>query len=406
MNTPNFRIARHTILCAYIGFCLPSPNCLGQASFSTTAGQTDFYNRGNAVKQTPDGGYIVAGRTVSFSNGGIQAYLVKTDALGRTMWTKNYGGRGSEEANSIQVTHDGGFVFTGYSNSVNGKGDVYLVRTDNNGDTLWTKALGGLGIDGGNSVWETNDHGFIITGETYSYGNGTVNAYLIRTDDKGDTIWTRTFGGNGIEQGNSVQETADGGFIITGRTNSFGAGDYDVYLIRTDKMGKKMWMHTFGGSGSEDGRSVRQTKNGGFIIAGYTMSYGRGGADIFLIRTDNDGNQVWTQTYGGTTDDLGNAVEETHDGGFVVAGHSNSFGNGVDAYLIRTDIDGNRVWEYTYGEKSDDFGNSVDQTSDGGFIIGGSTVGSSGGDTAEKIKNVYLIKTDASGLVKSGGAAK
>ena len=406
MNTLNFRLARRISFCAFLGCSSLFSECLAQASFSATAGHTDFYNRGNSVRQTPDGGYIVAGRTVSFGIGGVQAYLVKTDALGKTTWTKDYGGRGSEEANSIQVTHDGGFVFTGYSNSNNGKGDVYLVRTNDIGDTLWTKTFGGLGIDGGNSVWETKDNGFIITGETYSYGDGTVNAYLIRTDDKGEVIWTQTFGGNGIEQGNSVQETTDGGFIITGRTNSFGAGDYDVYLIRTDNKGKKIWMHTFGGSGSEDGRSVKQTNNGGFIITGYTMSYGQGGSDIFLIRADKDGNQIWTQTYGGATDDLGNAVQETHDGGFVIAGHTNSFGNGVDAYLIRTDSDGNRVWEYTYGENSDDFGNSVDQTSDGGFIIGGSTVGTSDGGTAEKVKNIYLIKTDASGLIKTEGRPK
>ena len=406
MNPFNFSLARFPIFCAFISLYWLSSESLAQASFVITAGQTDFYNRGNSVKQTPDGGYIIAGRTVRFGSGGVQAYLVKTDALGKTSWSKAYGGRGSEEATSIQVTHDGGFIFTGYTNSINGKGDVYLVRTDEKGDTLWSKALGGQGIDGGNSVWETKDHGFIITGETYSYGNGTVNAYLIRTDDKGDTLWTRTFGGNGIEQGNSVQETADGGFIITGRTNSFGAGDYDVYLIRTNNKGRKMWMQTFGGTGNEDGRSVRQTKDGGFIIAGYTRSYDLGGADIFLIRTDKDGNQIWIQTYGGTIDDLGNAAEETHDGGFVVAGHSNSFGNGVQVYLIRTDMHGNRIWEYTYGEKSDDFGNSVDQTSDGGFVIAGSTVRSSGGDTAEKIKNVYLIKTDAAGLIKTDAAGK
>jgi len=397
MNVFKFSQLRSGLPLAFLSLIAFSGDSLSQASFSTTAGQTDFYNRGNAVKQTPDGGYIVAGRTVSFGGGGVQAYLVKTDALGKTVWAKDYGERGSEEAHSIQVTHDGGYIFTGYSNSLNGKGDVYLVRTNSEGDTLWTKAYGGLGIDGGNSVWETKDHGYIIAGETYSYGHGTVNAYLIRTNEKGDTLWTRVFGGNGIEQGNSVQETEDGGFIITGRTNSFGAGDYDVYLIRTDKNGRKIWMQTFGGTGSEEGRSVQQTKDGGFIIAGYTKSYGLGGADVFLVRADKDGNQIWAQTYGGATDDFGKAAEETHDGGFVVAGYTNSFGNGVEAYLIRTDADGNRVWEYTYGDKSDDFGNSVDQTNDGGFVIGGSTVRSSGRDSQEKVKNVYLIKTDASG---------
>lgn len=368
-----------------------------QASFTTTIGQTDFYNRGNAVKQTPDGGYIVAGRTVSFGGGGIQAYLVKTDASGETLWSKDYGDRGSEEAYCIQITHDGGYVFTGYSNSKDVKGDVYLVRADADGKLVWERTYGGLGIDGGNSVWETKDHGYIIAGETYSYGQGTINAYLVRTDEKGDTLWTKVFGGNGIEQANCVQETNDGGFIVTGRTNSFGAGDYDVYLIRTDNKGNKLWMQTFGGTGSEEGNSVLETNDGGFIISGYTRSYGKGGADVYLVKADKDGNQLWSKTFGGETDDYGKAAEQTHEGGYVIVGHTNSFGKGIEAYLIRTDEVGNQVWQHTYGEQSDDFGNSVDQTTDGGFVIGGSTVRASGGETAEKIKNVYLIKTSASG---------
>jgi len=371
----------------------------GQASFRKMIGETDFYNRGNSVKQTPDGGYVVVGRTVSFGGGGVQAYLIRTDAIGNTLWSKNYGGRGSEEGHCIQVTHDGGFIITGYSNSFgSGKKDVYLLRTNGDGDTLWTKTYGGAGIDGGMSVWECKDHGFIIAGETYSYGKGTVNAYLIRTDSKGDTLWTRVFGGNGIEQGNSVQETSDGGFIITGRTNSFGAGDYDVYLIRTDNKGHKLWMQTFGGTGSEEGKAVKQTNDNGFIIAGYTKSFGAGGTDMYLIKVDKDGNEEWTKTFGGRTDDIATGVAQTHEGGYIAAGYSNSFGRGVDAYLVRTDEKGNVKWANTYGDESDDFGNAVDQTEDGGFVIGGSTVRSAiQGEKSEKIKNVYLVKIDASG---------
>ena len=339
------------------------------------------------------------GRTVSFGGGGVQAYLVKTDALGKTLWTKQYGGRGSEEGLCIRETYDGGFIITGYTNSHGaGKTDVYLIRTNSTGDTLWTRTYGGVGLDQGNSVWETKDKGYIIAGETYSYGRGTVNAYLIKVKESGDTSWSRVYGGNGIEQGNSVQQTADGGYIITGRTNSFGAGDYDVYLIRADKEGNKIWMQTFGGTGSEEGMSVTQTKDGGYIITGYTESYGAGGIDVYLVRADKDGNQVWTKTFGGKTDDYGMAVQQTHEGGFVIAGYTNSFGRGVEAYLIRTDENGNVKWANTFGDDSDDYGNSVDQTDDGGFVIGGSTVISpEEGEKLEKTKNVYLIKTDATG---------
>ena len=376
-----------------------SPNLFGQASFQKTIGETDFYNRGNAVQQTKDGGFVVIGRTVSFGGGGVQAYLVKTDAVGKTLWTKQYGGRGSEEGLSIRETYDGGFIITGYTNSFGaGKTDVYLIKTNSTGDTLWTRTYGGIGLDQGNSVWETKDKGYIIAGETYSYAKGTVNAYLIKVKENGDTAWSRVYGGNGIEQGNSVQQTADGGYIITGRTNSFGAGDYDVYLIRTDNKGNKIWMQTFGGTGSEEGMSVVQTTDGGFIITGYTESYGAGGVDVYLVRADKNGNQMWTKTFGGKTDDYGMGVQQTHDGGFVIAGYTNSYGGGVDAYLIRTDANGHVKWANTFGDDSDDYGNSVDQTTDGGFVIGGSTVMlPPEGETIEKKKNVYLIKTDATG---------
>ena len=371
----------------------------GQTSFQKTIGETDFYNRGNSVKQTKDGGYIVAGRTVSYSGGGVQAYLVKTNPDGSTLWSKNYGGPGSEEATSIQVTYDNGFIFTGYTNSFGeGNKDVYLVKTDGNGDTLWTRAYGGPGIDGGNSVWETKDHGFIIAGETYSFGSGNVNAYLIRTNEAGDTLWTCVFGGNGIEQGNSVKETSDGGFVITGRTNSFGAGDYDFYLIKTNKNGDKTWMQTFGGSGTEEGSSVIQTKDGGFAITGYTKTFGEGGTDVYLARADANGNQIWTKTFGGKTDDYGMELLETADGGFIIAGSTNSFGNGVAAYLIRTDVGGSALWTKTYGKESDDYGNSLGKSADGGYVIAGSTIYTAAeGETIEKITNVYLIKTTATG---------
>ncbi|HHZ66017.1 MAG TPA: hypothetical protein EYN38_02270 [Flavobacteriales bacterium] len=390
------RRIRIALLCA---ITILSPNLYGQASFKKSIGETDFYNRGNAVQQTKDGGYVVVGRTVSFGGGGVQAYLVKSDAIGKTLWTKQYGGRGSEEGLSIRETADGGFIITGYTNSRGaGKTDVYLIKTKSTGDTLWTRTYGGIGLDQGNSVWETKDGGYIIAGETYSFGKGTVNAYILKVKQNGDTAWTKVYGGSGIEQGNSVQETSDGGFIITGRTNSFGAGDYDVYLIRSDIKGKKMWMQTFGGTGSEEGNCVAQTADGGYIITGYTESFGAGGVDVYLVRADKDGNQMWTKTFGGKTDDYGMSVQQTHDGGFVVAGYSNSFGRGIDAYLIRTDENGNVKWTSTFGDDSDDYGNSVDQTDDGGFVIGGSTVISQPeGEKLEKTKNVYLIKTDATG---------
>ena len=186
-------------------------------------------------------------------------------------------------------------------------------------DTLWTRTYGGSDFDKGYSVQQTQDGGFIIVGFTESYGAGGEDVYLIKTDENGDTLWTRTYGGSSDDMGNSVQETTDGGFIIAGYTYSYGAGGSGVYLIRTDSLGDTLWTRTYGGSDDDYGYSVQQCQDGGFIIAGKTESYGAGYYDVYLIRTDSMGDTLWTKTYGGSDDDEGYSVQQCQDGGFIIA---------------------------------------------------------------------------------------
>lgn len=369
--------------------------------FENTYGETDFYDRGNSVCQASDSGYVATGRTASFGNGGgVNLYLFKTNSKGNIAWQKNYGGKGTEEGECVQYTKDGGYIVTGFTDSQgNGASDVYLIKTNSQGDAEWVKTYGGNRVDKGHYVVQVKDGGYIITGATYSYGMGSVNAYLIRTTINGDTLWTKNYGGEGIEEGHCVYETADGGFVLTGRTNSFGSGDYDVYVIYSNSGGRLLWMRTFGGSGNEEGLSIKQTKDGGFIILGHTMSYGAGGTDVYLIRTDSKGEAKWTRTFGGVNDDFGRAVHETADGNFIVVGYTNSMGvGGNDAYLLCVNPDGDTIWTKTYGGKGDEFGNDVRETFDNGFIIAGSRFAQgSAGEDSEKIKDVLLIKTDSRG---------
>ncbi len=351
---------------------------------------------GYSVQQVLDGGYIITGYTRSFGVDSADIYLVKTNSAGDTAWTKTYGGLDLDQGKSVQQTLDGGYVITGYTRSFGaGNLDFYLLKTDSVGDTIWTKTYGGLGWDVGRSVQQTLDSGYIIVGETTNFGVGSADIYLVKTNSGGDTIWTKTYGGVLYDRGYSVQQTTDGGYVIAGFTESYGAGSRDIYLIKTNSMGDTVWTKTYGDSLSDEGRSVRQTLDGGYIVVGRTSSFGAGSADIYLIKTNSMGDTIWTKTYGDSLSDEGNSVRQTLDGGYIIAGSTQSFGAGaVDVYLIKTDNLGDTLWTKTYGDVGGEGGSSVQQTTDGGYIVAGRTSSFGAG-----MADVYLIKTDSLGNV-------
>jgi len=326
---------------------------------------------GRSVQQTTDGGYVIVGETYSFGAGECDVYLVKTDANGDTLWTRAYGGDSPDYGFSVQQTSDGGYVIAGYTMSFGaGPSDVWLIKTDPNGDTLWTRTYGGDDVDEGSSVQETSDGGYIVAGYTLR-SMGNTDVYLVKTDANGDTLWTRTYGGSGLDMGRWVQQTSDGGYIIAGYTGFLFT--QDVYLVKTDADGGTLWTRTYGGSSVDGSQSVQQTTDGGYIIAGATLSFGAGNNDFYLIKTDANGDELWYRTYGGNDSDCGQSVQQTSDGGYIVAGYTVSFGGGSDVYLVKTDADGDTLWTRTYGGAGMDDGQSVQQTTDGGYILAGMT---------------------------------
>ena len=295
-------------------------------------------DEGNSVQQTSDGGFIICGYTKSYGAGGNDVFLVKTDSLGNELWNKVFGGASDEEGYSVLQTNDGGFLIAGATSSFGaGSRDIWLVKTDANGNLSWTKTIGGGSSDGARQINFTNDGGYIITGWTFSYGPGAVgNVWLVKTDSLGNMSWNKFFGGNDVDRGLSVQQTTDGGYVLTGYTALSSSTLDEMLLIKTDSIGNLQWQRTFGGSGRDYGNFVKQTFDNGFIVTGYTLSYGAGGDDLWIVRTDESGNLLWSKTYGGAQSDVGYCLQETNDGGYVIVGHTLSRGAGLhDVWLLR-----------------------------------------------------------------------
>jgi hypothetical protein len=368
-----------------------------QVRFAKTYGGT-INDWAYSVQQTSDGGYILVGGTASFGAGLGDIFLIKTDANGDVQWAKTYGGTDWDEASSVQQTSDGGYIVAGPTYYfVAGNYDIFLIKTDANGNIIWAKTYGGASDDWAYSVQQTSDGGYIVAGWTTSFGAGGGDIFLIKTDANGNVQWARTYGGTSSDWALSVQQTSDGGYIVAGLTISFGVDSSDFFLIKTDANGNVSWAKTYGGTNWDLARSVQQTSDGGYIVAGWTTSFGAGYFDIFLIKTDANGNVSWAKTYGGSGDDRAYSVQQTSDGGYIVAGETWSFGaGGLDIFLIKTDANGNIIWAKTYGGTNWDQAYSVQQTSDGGYIVAGQT-----GSFGAGWYDIFLIKTDANGNIGS-----
>jgi len=244
----------------------------------------------------------------------------------------------------------------------------------------FNKTYGGSGEEWANSVQQTKDGGYILAGWTDSYGAGSYDAWLIKTNANGNKVWEKTFGGSSEDRAYDVQQTSDGGYILAGWTFSFGVVGDDAWLIKTNANGNKVWEKTFAGDYNEWALAVQQTSDGGYILAGSTSDYGFDWEHIWLIKTDANGNKIWDKTYALYRYNRAYAVQQTSDGGYILAGYACSYDD-CTSWLIKTDANGNKVWDKTFGGSSSD----VQQTTDGGYILAASN-----GD-------VWLIKTDADG---------
>jgi hypothetical protein len=341
-------------------------------------------DQANSVALTSDGGFVLAGQTFSFAQGASDAWLIRTGGDGETLWSKSYGVDAPvhEGAQSVAQTADGGFIMAGTVSA--GTSAVLLIRTDADGEELWLKSYGGFDNDFGADVVEMPDGSFVVVGTTRSHHMGFGSSiWLIGTDASGEELWSKVYGGRSYQEGKAISLTSDGGLVVTGSYNNGGSQSADIWLLRADSGGDTLWTKTFGGEGTQTGYSVLQTLDGGFAAV---SSYWDGASRITLIRTDEDGNELWSKTFEGSLQGS-QALDETSDGGFIITGST-----GGDLFLIRTDKNGDVLWTSSYGNNQGDQGNAVLQTADGGFVVAG-IKGYAGGQT----RDAWLLRLGPDG---------
>jgi hypothetical protein len=386
------------LLLVLCGFILVNSANASSAMFSRTYGGAGS-DLANCVIETSDGGYALAGYTGSFGAGGADFWLVKTDANGNVEWNQTYGGTQDDQAFAVVETQDGGYSLAGITESFGPAGIVWLVKTDKNGVMLWNRTYDESREIEFGSLIETSDGGFVLAGNPWGMNPKVFDLWLLKTDADGNVIWQKNYGESVMDFAESVVETSDGGYAIGGTTDAGGGGDF--WLVKADVDGNVEWTQKYGAVQEHPNSAVKieqaysliETFDKGFALAGRTNSFGAGGDDFWLVKTDASGNVDWNQTYGGVGDEWCYSVIEVSDGGYALAGQTKSFGAGwLDFWFVKTDVNGNMEWNQTYGGAEAEYANSVIETSDGGFALAGVTSSFGAGES-----DFWLIKTDAEG---------
>ena len=352
---------------------------------------------GNYTLNTSDAGYVMVGYTDAYGNGKNDIWVIKTDFTGQKEWSNVYGGKSDDFGWSILETRDNGFVIAGETYSYgNGQSDVYIIKIDSLGNLLWENTFGGIAEDVGYSIANTNDGGYLVASQTRSYGKGGSDGMLIKFDSEGDRKWEKVYGGKGLDYFRSIISDSLNGFIIAGGTRSFSDGNSQAWVLCVDEKGYVIWENTYGDSGEDGFNMIQQTIKNGYIAVGHSSSFfSKGKNDVLITRIDTSGKKIWQNYLGGKENDWGYAISQCQDGGYILTGETTSFGNGKnDILLLKTNSIGKQKWRKTFGGKGVDIGRSVKELPNGGFVLSGtSTISNLSFDA-------IMIKTDKSG--KSG----
>src|SRR5579883_2263275 len=375
----------------------------------------DGYDVAFCVQKTNDGNYVIAGESNS-TNGDVSGnhrdeddWLIKVDGTDNLLWEQSMGGSYDDNAYNVQQTNDDGFIVAGVSSSNDqevsgnhGGKDYWIVKLDRAGNIQWENSYSISGDDEAFSAQQTTDNGFIVAGITASNNDGDVTGYhgnitgvgdywIVKLNASGTIQWQKTLGGGGTDEAHCVQQTTDGGYIVAGTSSSTDGdvtgnkGGSDCWIVKLDGNGSIQWQKSLGGSANDGANSIEQTNDGGYIVAGYTasddkdVSGNHGGNDYWIVKLDGNGNIKWEKCYGGSGDDEANSVQQTFDGGYIVAGWTGSLNDGnvtgfhgvTDYWILKLDASGNLQWQEALGGSGEDRAQSVQQTNDTGYIVAG-----------------------------------
>lgn len=319
------------------------------------------------IERAPDGGAFAAGVTTEGATG-TDLFVMRVDSLGNSIWQKRCGGAGTESPNDLCIAADGGFVIAARRDN-----DAWILKFDAIGALAWQKAYGGAGTDVLTSVEPTVDGGFVLAGYSDSYGGaGLAEGWVVKTDSLGNVLWSKIYGGVDVDVFAHVRPASDGGYVLTGRTKSWSAGDFDIWVMKLDSTGNPIWQKAYGGGAEDRGNWSGLSADGGYVVAGRTSSYGAGSRDGCLLRLTSSGAVTWAKTYGSAADEAA-FTKGTGDGGFVIFG-TRDFGNpNLDGFLIKTTSTGTISWQKTIAYPEYDRLASVAETGNGYFLAGGST---------------------------------
>ena len=360
--------------------------------FSTLFGTPGKDEEGYSILQKPDSNFVVLGNTDN------DILLLEVSNSGEVMWNQSYGGSQTDEAHHFEQTTDGGYIISGSTQSYGfGGSDIWLIKSGSDGLIEWNTYIGTENDEQGGQVLQTNDGGYIIIGNHINNQNSDV--WVIKTNSQGDSLWTKTYGGDGNELGSDIIFVENQGYLLLGSTTSYGNGDSDIFLIKIDELGNQEWFRSYGIGSDDIGQAIIQSRDGGYVIQFLVEGYGDGNTAAGLMKVDFEGNVLWTKAFGGTINTKSKMFSVVNSSEYIsVCSQLDYSTNSSNTWLIKIDDNGEIIWEKIFGKNIKDDGFAVAPTLDNGFVITGRS--NSFGDSDVNLFDLWILKTDPSGYSK------